>query len=227
MTKRAKELIEPLSKNIDVSKPMSMLSVAQQQLVEIAKALSRDARILIMDEPTASLSKRECEELYQITEHLRDEGVSIIFITHKFEDMYRLATRVTVFRDSKYIGCWDVDKISNQKLIGAMVGRELTQMYPSKKARIGDTVLRINNISKEGYFKQVSFDVKKGEILGLTGLVGAGRTEVCQSIFGIMTPDSGTIEAGRKTSFDQKSNRCFTIGNWTFAGRQADTGTDQ
>ena len=148
MTKRAKELIEPLSKNIDVSKPMSML----------------------------------------------DEGVSIIFITHKFEDMYRLATRVTVFRDSKYIGCWDVDKISNQKLIGAMVGRELTQMYPSKKARIGDTVLRINNISKEGYFKQVSFDVKKGEILGLTGLVGAGRTEVCQSIFGIMTPDSGTIE---------------------------------
>ena len=194
MTKRAKELIEPLSKNIDVSKPMSMLSVAQQQLVEIAKALSRDARILIMDEPTASLSKRECEELYQITEHLRDEGVSIIFITHKFEDMYRLATRVTVFRDSKYIGCWDVDKISNQKLIGAMVGRELTQMYPSKKARIGDTVLRINNISKEGYFKQVSFDVKKGEILGLTGLVGAGRTEVCQSIFGIMTPDSGTIE---------------------------------
>ena len=173
MTKRAKELIEPLSKNIDVSKPMSMLSVAQQQLVEIAKALSRDARILIMDEPTASLSKRECEELYQITEHLRDEGVSIIFITHKFED---------------------VDKISNQKLIGAMVGRELTQMYPSKKARIGDTVLRINNISKEGYFKQVSFDVKKGEILGLTGLVGAGRTEVCQSIFGIMTPDSGTIE---------------------------------
>ena len=108
--------------------------------------------------------------------------------------MYRLATRVTVFRDSKYIGCWDVDKISNQKLIGAMVGRELTQMYPSKKARIGDTVLRINNISKEGYFKQVSFDVKKGEILGLTGLVGAGRTEVCQSIFGIMTPDSGTIE---------------------------------
>ena len=194
MTKRAKELIEPLSKNIDVSKPMSMLSVAQQQLVEIAKALSRDARILIMDEPTASLSKRECEELYQITEHLRDEGVSIIFITHKLEDMYRLATRVTVFRDSKYIGCWDVDKISNQKLIGAMVGRELTQMYPSKKARIGDTVLRINNISKEGYFKQVSFDVKKGEILGLTGLVGAGRTEVCQSIFGIMTPDSGTIE---------------------------------
>ena len=194
MTKRAKELIEPLSKNIDVSKPMSTLSVAQQQLVEIAKALSRDARILIMDEPTASLSRRECEELYQIAERLRDEGVSIIFITHKFEDMYRLATRVTVFRDSQYIGCWDVDKISNQKLIGEMVGRELTQMYPPKHAKIGDVVMKVNNISKEGYFKDVSFDVRKGEILALTGLVGAGRTEVCQNIFGIMTPDSGSIE---------------------------------
>lgn len=200
MTKRAKELIEPLSSNIDVSKPMSTLSVAQQQLVEIAKALSRDARILIMDEPTASLSRNECEELYQIAERLRDEGVSIIFITHKFEDMYRLATRVTVFRDSQYIGVWDVDKISNQKLIAAMVGRELTQMYPPKTAKIHDeVVLRVNDISKEGYFKNVSFDVKKGEIIALTGLVGAGRTEVCQNIFGIMTPDTGSFELEGKT----------------------------
>lgn len=194
MTRRAKELIEPLSKDIDVSKPMSTLSVAQQQLVEIAKALSRDARILIMDEPTASLSRKECEELYQITEHLRDEGVSIIFITHKFEDMYRLATRVTVFRDSKYIGSWDVDKISNRKLIAEMVGRELTQMYPSKTASVKDVIFKVDNISKEGYFKNVSFEVKRGEILALTGLVGAGRTEVCQTIFGIMTPDSGGFE---------------------------------
>ena len=104
MRKKAKELIEPLSKEIDVNKPMSSLSVAQQQLVEIAKALSRNAQILIMDEPTASLSSNECEQLYQIAERLRDNGVSIIFITHKFEDMYRLATRVTVFRDAQYIG---------------------------------------------------------------------------------------------------------------------------
>ena len=107
--------------------------------------------------------------------------------------MYRLATRVTVFRDAQYIGCWDVDKISNQKLIGAMVGRELDQMYPEKTAKIGETVLKVENISKEGYFKNISFDVKKGEILALTGLVGAGRTEVCQTIFGIMNPDSGRI----------------------------------
>jgi rhamnose transport system ATP-binding protein len=193
MNQRAKELIEPLSKEIDVTKPMGSLSVAAQQLVEIAKALSRDARILIMDEPTASLTANECEELYTIAERLRNEGVSIILISHRFEDMYRLATRVTVFRDAQYIGCWDVDKISNQKLIGAMVGRELDQMYPEKTAKIGETVLKVENISKEGYFKNISFEVKKGEILALTGLVGAGRTEVCQTIFGIMNPDSGRI----------------------------------
>lgn len=193
MNQRAKELIEPLSKEIDVTKPMGSLSVAAQQLVEIAKALSRDARILIMDEPTASLTANECEELYTIAERLRNEGVSIILISHRFEDMYRLATRVTVFRDAQYIGCWDVDKISNQKLIGAMVGRELDQMYPEKTAKIGETVLKVEHISKEGYFKDISFEVKKGEILALTGLVGAGRTEVCQTIFGIMNPDSGRI----------------------------------
>ncbi|MCI9479468.1 MAG: sugar ABC transporter ATP-binding protein [Lachnospiraceae bacterium] len=193
MNQRAKELIEPLSKEIDVTKPMGSLSVAAQQLVEIAKALSRDARILIMDEPTASLTANECEELYAIAERLRDEGVSIILISHRFEDMYRLATRVTVFRDAQYIGCWDVEKISNQKLIGAMVGRELDQMYPEKTAKIGETILKVENISKEGYFKNISFEVKRGEILALTGLVGAGRTEVCQTIFGIMNPDSGRI----------------------------------
>lgn len=199
MRKRAKEIIAPLSDKIDVSKPMNTLSVAQQQLVEIAKALSRDARILIMDEPTASLTKHECEELYKIVDRLREQGVSIIFITHKFEDMYRLATRVTVLRDSKYIGSWDVDKISNHNLITSMVGRELDQMYPVKTSTIGDVVLEVKDISKEGYYKNVSFTAKKGEILALTGLVGAGRTEVCQTLFGILTPDRGEILLDKKS----------------------------
>ena len=148
MRARAKELIEPLSKEIDVTKPMGTLSVAAQQLVEIAKALSRDARILIMDEPTASLTRNECLQLYRIAKELRDKGVSIIFITHRFEDMYELCSRVTVFRDSTYVGCWDVDKITNQDLVKAMVGRELTAMYPEKTAKIGDVVLEVDNISK-------------------------------------------------------------------------------
>lgn len=193
MTKRAKKLISTLSDEIDVSKSMRSLSVAQQQLVEIAKALSRDARILIMDEPTSSLTTHECEELYRIVDSLRDDGVSIIFITHKFEDMYRLASRVTVFRDSEYIGTWDVDKISNAKLIKAMVGRELDQMYPKKTSKIGDIVLKVEHLSKEGYFKDICFDARRGEIVALTGLVGSSRTEVCQTIFGVMRPDEGSI----------------------------------
>lgn len=194
MIKKAKTLIEPLSKEIDVTKPMKTLSVAQQQLVEISKALSRNARILIMDEPTASLTKHECDQLYEIVERLRDEGVSIIFITHRFEDMYRVASKVTVFRDAKYIGSWEIDKISNAKLIAAMVGRELDRMYPKREPHIGKEVLSVEHLSKEGYFRDISFNVHSGEIIALTGLVGAGRTEVCQTIFGIMKPDEGCIK---------------------------------
>ncbi len=193
MRKRAKHYLSQLNPDIDVTKPMRTLSVAQQQMVEIAKALSRDARILIMDEPTASLTKHECEELYKIVDKLRDNGVSIIFITHKFEDMYRLATKVTVFRDANYIGSWDVDKISNAKLISAMVGRELDQMYPTKTSTPGEEVLRVENLCKTGFYKDISFSVNRGEIVALTGLVGASRTDVCQTLFGITKPDSGKI----------------------------------
>ena len=193
MRKRARKYLSRLNPNIDVTKSMGTLSVAQQQLVEIAKALSRDARILIMDEPTASLTKHECEELYKIVDKLKEDGVSIIFITHKFEDMYRLATRVTVFRDSNYIGSWDVDKISNAKLIQAMVGRELDQMYPTKTSKIGREALRVERLSKTGFYKDISFSVREGEIVALTGLVGSSRTDVCQTLFGITQPDSGKV----------------------------------
>jgi len=198
MNKRAKAIIKQFTDRIDVSQKMNELSVAEQQMVEIAKAISRDARILIMDEPTASLTKYECEELYSVAEKLRDKGVSIILITHKFEDMYRLASRVTVFRDAQYIGTWDIDKISTAKLIEAMVGRQLSQMYPNKTAKIGDVVLEVKNLSCVGYFKDISFNVRRGEILAITGLVGASRTEVCQSIYGILKPTSGTIEMDGK-----------------------------
>ena len=130
---------------------MVNLSVAEQQIVEISKAVSSKARIVIMDEPTAALSKRECEELYRITEKLKAEGTSIIFISHRMEDMYRLADRVTVFRDARYIGTWDVDKISKDELISAMVGREVTQLYPKQAVPIGETALE----SKRTYKKRI------------------------------------------------------------------------
>ncbi|MBC8060724.1 MAG: sugar ABC transporter ATP-binding protein [Clostridiaceae bacterium] len=189
----AKKLLDELGANFEPKAKMGALSVAQQQLVEIAKALSSNAKIIIMDEPTAALSKRESEELYKITEKLRDNGAAIIFISHRFEDMYRLASKVTVFRDSKYIGSWKVDEITNENLIIAMVGREISQLFPKKQVEPGEEILRLEGFSKLGHFADISFSIHKGEILGLTGLVGAGRTEVCQTIFGILQPDSGAL----------------------------------
>lgn len=193
MNKEADSLLVELSADFKATDEMGSLSVAQQQMVEIAKALSMKARIIIMDEPTAALTKRESEELYKITEKLRDNGASIIFISHRFEDMYRLASRVTVFRDSQYIGSYDVNGITNEDLITAMVGREINDLFPKPDVKPGAEVLRVEKLSRTGYFKDVSFSVRKGEIVGLTGLVGAGRTEVVQTIFGIEHYDSGKV----------------------------------
>lgn len=199
MHKDAAALLKRLGSDIDPRSSMGNLTVAEQQIVEIAKAISTNAKIIIMDEPTAALSKRECEELYRITEQLRDEGCSIIFISHRFEDMYRLATRVTVFRDSQYIGTWNVDEISNDVLISKMVGREISQIYPKQQLEKGEEIFRVEGLSKTGYYKDVSFSLHKGEILAMTGLVGAGRTEVCQGIMGIERPDSGKVVLENRT----------------------------
>ncbi len=193
MNAAANELLGRLHADFKATAIMGSLSVAQQQMVEISKALSANARIIIMDEPTASLTKKESEELYRITEELRDNGASIIFISHRFEDMYRLASRVTVFRDSRYIGTYNVDEISNADLITAMVGREITDMFPKPDVKIGREVLRVENLCREGYFKDVSFNLHAGEIVGLTGLVGARRTEVIQTIYGVEKLSSGKI----------------------------------
>ncbi|PKG24805.1 sugar ABC transporter ATP-binding protein [Niallia nealsonii] len=193
MHNEAEQILKSLGSTIDPKQEMGSLSVAQQQIVEIAKAISTNAKIIIMDEPTAALTARESEELYRIAETLRDNGASIIFISHRFEDMYRLASQVTVFRDSKYIGSWAVKDISNEDLIVAMVGRKITQVFPEKRGCIGEEILRVENLSKTGYFADISFSLRKGEVLGLTGLVGSGRSEVCQTIFGIDPYDNGAV----------------------------------
>ena len=207
MHEEATKLLEQLDADFKATAEMGALSVAQQQMVEIAKALSMKARIIIMDEPTAALTKNESEKLYQIAEQLRDEGAAIIFISHRFEDMYRLASRVTVFRDSQYIGTYDVDGITNTDLIKAMVGREITDMYPKPEIEIGEEILRVEKLSQMGFFKDVSFHVRKGEIIGLTGLVGAGRTEVVEAMFGITKIDSGKIFVeGKEVAIKQPSD---------------------
>lgn len=190
---KAGELLAQLDADFTPQTIMGNLSVAQQQIVEIAKALSTNAKIIIMDEPTAPLSKRESEDFYRITENLRDKGVSIIFISHRLEDMYRLATSVTILRDGRYINTWDLGNVTRDEIVTAMVGREITQFFPSRNAKIGEEVFRVEKLSRTGYFKDVSFSVKKGEIVALTGLVGAGRTEVCESIYGISPLDGGNI----------------------------------
>lgn len=193
MYAEADRLLAELNADFSSNALMGNLSVAQQQMVEIAKALSVNARIIIMDEPTAALTKRESEELYRITRKLQDSGVAIIFISHRFEDMYALASRVTVFRDAKYIGTYQVDEITNAELIKAMVGREISDLFPKPEVPLGDEVLRVENLCRMGYFHDVSFSLRKGEILGLTGLVGARRTEVVQTIFGAEKLTSGKI----------------------------------
>lgn len=193
MNAEARKLLDRLNANFKPTEEMGALSVAQQQMVEIAKALSTNAKIIILDEPTAALTANESEELYRIVDQLKAEGVSVIFISHRMEDMYRLAERVTVFRDSQYIGTYDVDKITTPELIKAMVGREISDMYPKPQVKIGEEIFRLEDFSRTGYFKNVSFNVHAGEIVGLTGLVGAGRTETIEALCGITKPDSGKV----------------------------------
>lgn len=193
MHRRAEELLKKLDAEFSPRTRMGALSVAQQQIVEIAKALSVNAKVIIMDEPTAALTNRESEDLYRITEGLRDKGTGIIFISHRMEDMYRLADRVTVLRDAAYIGTWKADELTHDKLVRAMVGREITQFFPKRKVRIQNEILTVENLSRTGYFKDVSFTLRKGEILALTGLVGAGRTEVCEAVYGVTGYDKGRI----------------------------------
>jgi rhamnose transport system ATP-binding protein len=199
MNREASELLSQLDAEFDARAVMGTLSVAQQQIVEIAKALSTNARIIIMDEPTAPLSNRESEDLYRITENLKQKDVSVIFISHRFEDMYRLADRVTVLRDGKYINTWDIGEVDNHTMVTAMVGREIVQFFPQRDAKIGEEVLKVEGLSRMGFFRDVSFSVRRGEVLAITGLVGARRTEVCEAIYGISSYDSGAVTLeGRK-----------------------------
>ncbi|WP_026674495.1 sugar ABC transporter ATP-binding protein [Alkalihalobacterium bogoriense] len=212
MHEEARAILKSLGSSIDPRAEMGSLSVAQQQIVEIAKAISTKAKIIIMDEPTAALTARESEELYKITESLRENGASIIFISHRFEDMYRLASQVTVLRDSKYIGSWGIHEITNEELVVAMVGREITQVFPTKNTVIGDVLFEVQGLSKTGYFADISFHVRKGEILAITGLVGAGRTEVCQSLFGIMPYDKGQIRLNGKKVMIKSPKQAMKLG---------------
>jgi inositol transport system ATP-binding protein len=193
MEENTRRLFERLEIDIDPKARMVDLSIANTQMVEIAKAISYNSKLIIMDEPTSAITEKEVNHLFKIIRSLKKEGVSIIYITHKMEELAQITDEVTVLRDGKYIGTKSTREMTKDQLIEMMVGRELTQIFDKKPTEIKDVILSVRNLSKKGKFENVSFELRKGEILGFAGLMGSGRTEVLESIFGIFKPYEGEI----------------------------------
>ncbi len=185
----ARAYLEELGFDLHPETPVRQLSPARRQLVEIARAAMRTARLVIMDEPTSSLSAKEVAELFRVVRLLQSRGTAVIFVTHRLDELAEVASRVTVLRDGRTVHEGSMPRLDYSHLIRAMVGRELADFYPERAAKIGGVVLRVEKLSHQGNFQEVSFEVRSGEIVGLAGLVGAGRTELLEAIFGIRSPE--------------------------------------
>ena len=190
----ADRLLTSLGVHLDLREKARNLSIAQMQSVEIARAFSLNARILIMDEPTSSLTLSEVAELFGLVRRLRNEGTAIIFISHRLEELFEVADRVTVLRDGSYVDTRQVKDVTRDELVRLMVGRTINNLFPKQEVEPGEIALKVNHLSSTGIFEDISFELRRGEILGMAGLVGAGRTDVARAIFGVMPPTSGTIE---------------------------------
>ncbi|WP_134765595.1 sugar ABC transporter ATP-binding protein [Nocardioides sp. 1609] len=186
-------LFQRLGVHIDPRRPARGLSIADQQIIEIAKAISLDAALLVMDEPTAALSGVEVDRLFAVARSLRDEGRALVFISHRFDEVFDLCDTVTVMRDGAYIGTHQIAETTVPALVAEMVGREVADLFPKTEAAIGDVVLSVEGLTSAGVFRDVSFDVRAGEIVALAGLVGAGRSEIARAVFGIDRYDRGTV----------------------------------
>lgn len=194
MREKSKTLLNDLGQNIDTASNISKLGIGKQQMVEIAKALSINTKILIMDEPTASLTDREVKELLRTVKELKDKGISVIYISHRLEEVMDICDTITVMRDGKKIETRSRNEVDSiDTLIKLMVGRSLEKQYPKIKVQIGEESLRVENLTKKEVFNNINFNVHKGEIVAVAGLVGAGRTEVMRTIFGVDSYDSGNI----------------------------------
>ena len=193
MRQRASEMLSQLGLALDVNAVVSDLSVAQKQMVEICKAINRNCRLLIMDEPSATLTEKEQKIMFQTVKRLREQGMTIIYISHRLDEIFDLADNVTVLRDGHHIKTLPVKDVSRHDLVTMMVGREVVNEYPKEEVPIGETVLEVKNIVRKGVLNDISFTLRKGEILGIAGLVGAGRTELARAVLGIDKIDSGEI----------------------------------
>ncbi len=193
MHREASALFKRLGVHIDPRRPALGLSIADQQIIEIAKAISLDARLLIMDEPTAALSGNEVERLFAVARSLRDEGRALVFISHRFDEVFALCDTVTVMRDGAYISTDKVADTTESQIVARMVGREVGDLFPKTPAEIGDVVLDVQGLTTAGEFHDVTFQVRSGEIVGLAGLVGAGRSEIARAVFGVDAYDDGSV----------------------------------
>lgn len=198
MQKKAQEALNILGVNISPKTVMAELSVGQQQMVKICKALMADAKVIIMDEPTAALTQSETVALFKVIESLRKKGVSMVYISHRMEEIFELCDRITVLRDGSYIGVKNIPETNMNEIVKMMIGREIGERYPSRNVKIGKEVLKVKELTRKGTFHDVNFSVRAGEVLGVSGLMGAGRTEIMQAIFGNLSYESGTIEIDGK-----------------------------
>jgi inositol transport system ATP-binding protein len=190
---QAEALLAQMGGSIRARTPMKYLSVAEMQMVEIAKAISNNAKVIIMDEPTSAVSDKEVATLFKIIKDLREKGVAIIYISHKMDEIFQIADTITVLRDGQYIGTKSAAELDQQSLITMMVGRAIAHLFPESVAALGEEVLSVKNLSSKGKFSNINFTVHAGEVLGIAGLMGAGRTEIARAIFGLDTYDSGEL----------------------------------
>lgn len=192
--RQARELLDSMNMNVDTTKYASDIPVAQQQMVEVAKALTNESKVMIMDEPTATLSDVEIKKLFEIVRALKAKGMGIIYISHRMQEIKEIGDRITIMRDGKYIDTADVAEISNDEIIHKMVGRDLGNLYKRSEHNVGDMVLQVENLCARGTgLKDINFEIRRGEIVGLAGLVGAGRTELARAIFHVDPYESGKI----------------------------------
>ena len=193
MRKKAKEVLDMMGVDINPAAVMSELSVGQQQMIEICKALMVDAKVIIMDEPTAALTQSETDALFKVIHSLRKKGVSMVYISHRMEEIFELCDRITVLRDGSYIGTEEIKDIDMNDIVKMMIGREIGERFPARDVKLGKEVLKVEKLTSPGVFHDISFSVRAGEVLGVSGLMGAGRTEIMQAIFGNFPLESGKI----------------------------------
>lgn len=208
----AQEVVDGLGVTINVSKPIRSLTIAQQQIIEIARALQRKSFILVLDEPSAVLGKRDIEMLYSVIRRLKSQGISVVYISHRLEEIFLISDRVTVLKDGSLVGTRQTSELDSSQLLQMMIGRQIENMFNWVDRKLGEVALRIEGFSRKGVFENISFEVRNGEILGIAGLVGSGRTEVVRAIAGADRPDHGLLYINKNPVRIRSPRQALTYG---------------